>query len=122
MTAENWDHDRTREGDGVPDTDAAGTPSRLGMLRPIRLTSAAVIGALVSGLVAFLQGSVELAAFSVKVGRVGFFTNWVVAATYAWRSLVALALTVLVTATLGAVVWYVGALIWNRLVGSTHTS
>jgi len=86
--------------------------------RPIVISSAAVCGALLSGLVAFLQGSAAVAAFGVRLERVGFFRNRLIEAVFASRSVLAVALITLAGAALGAGMWSAGALVWNRIVAS----
>ena len=75
-------------------------------------------GALLSGLVAFLQGSAAVAAFGIRLDRAGFFSKWRFEAVFAGRSVLAVTLVTLVGAALGAVAWSAGALVWNRIVAS----
>ena len=89
------------------------------MPRPSVLTCAAVFGALLSGLIAYMQGNVALAAFTFRLGRVGFFKNWMIATTYAGRSLIVLTIVVLITAAMGALAWSVGVLTWSMMADRT---
>jgi hypothetical protein len=116
MAATRGEHECRREEGFVPAEGAASASNRVARARPITITSAAVYGALVSGLVAFLQGGVAFVVFGVTLGRVGFFRNWRIETTYAGRSLLGLLLVVLVTAAVGALAWSLGALIWNKTV------
>jgi hypothetical protein len=103
----------------VPVQGGGSASNRIGMPQPIVIMCAAGFGALLSGLVAFMQGSVALALFGVTLGRLGFFKNWVIATTYAERSLIVLIIVVLVTAAAGALAWTVGVLIWSMMANRT---
>ena len=119
MAAPRSESECGREERWVPVEGGGSASNRIGMLQPIVIVCAAVFGALLSGLIAFMQGSVALALFGVKLGRLGFFKNWVIATTYAERSLIVLIIVVLVTAAVGALTWTVGALIWSMMANRT---
>ena len=119
MAAPRSESECGREESWVPTEGGGSASNRMGMPRPIVILCAAVFGALLGALVAFMQGSAALALFGVKLGRLGFFKNWVIATTYAERSLIVLLIVVLVTAAAGALAWAVGVVIWGMMANRT---
>jgi hypothetical protein len=116
MAATSGEQECGREEGHLPVEGAASASNRRARARPIPISSAAVCGALLSGLVALMRGDVALSVFGVTLGHVGFFKNWRIATAYAGRSLLGLLLIVVVTAAVGALTWSLGAFIWNKTV------
>jgi hypothetical protein len=88
-------------------------------LRSIEVRSAARLGALLSGVVAFMQGSVALTIYGLSLGRAGFVDTWASGMLYAGRSLVGLMIMAVVAAALGALLWAIGALLYNVIARAT---
>lgn len=120
MAATSSEHERGREdGFGPPEDIASASTPRAGVPWPLEIISAAVFGALVSGLVAFVWGCAALVAYSLNLSRAGFFKNWLIVATYTGRTLSALTILVLATAALGAVAFPAAVLIRDRFADPT---
>jgi hypothetical protein len=119
MAAATGEHEPSPDEPAVPAGETVSATDRTNVPWPLAVMSAAAIGALLSGLVAFVWGCVSLAQFGWRLGRVGFFTNWVIVAAFTGRSFSALTVLVLVTAAVGALAWAAGALIYRQ---HAHTS
>jgi hypothetical protein len=118
MASTSEEHEGSRRDDLSRSDEATEASDPTSTNRSIAISSAAVYGALLSGLVAFLQGSAAVAAFGLRLERVGFFRNWLIEAVFAGRSVVAVVLITLAGAALGAGMWSAGALVLNRIVAS----
>jgi hypothetical protein len=99
--------------------EAAYTGHETHTLRIIDVKSAARFGALISGVVALMQGSVALTIYGLSLGRAGFVATWASGMLYAGRSLVGLMIMTLVAAALGALLWAIGAFLYNVISRAT---
>jgi len=99
--------------------EEAQTGQETHSLRSIDVRSAARFGALLSGVAALMQGSVALAIYGLSLGRAGFVATWASGMLYAGRSLVGLMIMTLVAAALGALLWAIGALLYNVISRAT---
>lgn len=106
-------------GEGASTGEAVHTGHETHALRSIDVRSAARFGALVSGVVALMQGSVALTIYGLSLGRAGFVATWASGMLYAGRSLVGLMAMTLVAAALGALLWAIGAFLYNVLSRAT---
>ena len=88
-------------------------------LQSIDVRSTARFGALLSGVAALVQGSVALMIYGLSLGRAGFVATWASGMLYAGRSLVGLMIMTLVAAALGALLWAIGALLYNVISRAT---
>jgi hypothetical protein len=107
-----------REEHDVARVDAGTASTRMRVRRSIGVKSAAVCGALLSGLVAFAVGIISLLAFGLKLAHAGFFERWTTGFLFSMRSLVGLIIVILLTAATGASMWAVAAYIYNLVAGA----
>jgi hypothetical protein len=66
-----------------------------------------------------MQGSVALTIYGLSLGRAGFVATWASGMLYAGRSLVGLMIMTLVAAALGALLWAIGAFLYNVISRAT---
>jgi hypothetical protein len=99
--------------------EEAHTGEEAHVLRSIDVRSAARFGALLSGVAALMQGSVALTIYGLSLGRAGIVATWASGMLYAGRSLVGLMIMTLVAAALGALLWAIGALLYNVISRAT---
>jgi hypothetical protein len=121
MDTINSETERTGEEYLAPTTGDAGASNRMATPRTAAVPSAFALGALLGGLVALIQGAVTLATFSVRLGREGFFKSWVIATTFAMRSLLGLLLVELIMAGIGGLTGAAGVLVWKRITAPVRT-
>jgi Transmembrane domain of unknown function (DUF3566) len=99
--------------------EEAHTGEETHALRSIDVRSAARFGALLSGVAALVQGSVALMIYGLSLGRAGFVATWASGMLYAGRSLVGLMIMTLVAVALGALLWAIGAFLYNVISRAT---
>ena len=95
------------------DDAASGAGHETRAPRSVEVRAAAAFGALLGGIVALMQGSITLTIYGVSLGRAGFVTTWVSRVLYAGRGLVGLVIMAVAAATIGALMWAIGALLYN---------
>jgi hypothetical protein len=85
------------------------------VLRSIGVGSAALFGALFSGFIVLIQGIIALAELRFHLGRAGLIDTWARDILFAGRSLDGLIMAVVLAAFAGAIVWAIGALLYNLI-------
>jgi hypothetical protein len=85
------------------------------VLRSIGVGSAALFGALLSGFIVLIQGIIALMELSFHLRRAGLIDTWARGILFAGRSLDGLIIAVVLAAFAGAIVWAIGALLYNLI-------
>jgi hypothetical protein len=119
MAAAGSPGDLGREEQIRPSAHIARNPTAKRVLRSIGVGSAALFGALLSGFIVLIQGIIALVELNFHLRRAGLIDTWARDILFAGRSLDGLIMAVVLAAFAGAIVWAIGALLYNfiALVG-----